>query len=68
MSQHDNHTQNEPGKRKARKVISLDDLDWQDEVVGGASGKLVFGESPEKTTPFDNIFKKPGDEGSGPRK
>ena len=31
---------------KKKRVIRLDDLDWEDEVVGG-SGKLFFGERPD---------------------
>jgi hypothetical protein len=68
MSEHDNHTTNASGKPKPRKVIRLDDLDWQDDVVGGASGKVVFGESPEDTTPFDDIFRKGSNERPNPRK
>ena len=51
---HENENQSIPKKR----VIRLDDLDWQDEVVGGSSGKLLFGEDavPQKS-PFDDLFK-----------
>ncbi len=42
-----------PGDTKKR-VIQLDDLDWEDEVVGGSSGgKIVFGEQPGSENPFD---------------
>ena len=34
-------------KLPSRQVIRLDDLDWEDETIGGASGKLYFGEGAD---------------------
>lgn len=37
-------------KQRAKQVIRLDDLDWEDETIGGASGKLYFGEGSDSST------------------
>jgi hypothetical protein len=43
-----------------KRIIRLDDLDWEEEVVGGSAGKQRFGEQIAPDGPF-------GDSG-GPRK
>lgn len=40
-----------------KRVIRLDDLDWQDEAVGGAGGKLFFGENADAVNPFEDARK-----------
>lgn len=37
-------------KQRAKQVIQLDDLDWEDETIGGASGKLYFGEGSDSSS------------------
>ncbi len=44
----------------AKRVIRLEDLDGEIDVVGGAEEKLFFGEQPESISPFSGIFKGPG--------
>ena len=41
---------NQKPKQRAKQVIQLDDLDWEDETIGGASGKLYFGEESDASS------------------
>lgn len=45
--------------RPAKRVIRLEDLDRDDDVVGGAGQKLFFGEQPTSATPFAGLFPTP---------
>lgn len=54
----DDKKHHEVKKDAARKrVIRLDDLDWEDEVTGGSGKKLFFGEQPESSGGFDDLLK-----------
>ena len=48
-----------PPLERAKRVIRLDDLDWEDETVGGANAKLFFGEESDKSTAFGRSFGPP---------
>lgn len=39
-----------------KRVIRLEDLDGEEEIVGGAGQKLFFGEQPESASPFAGLF------------
>lgn len=42
--------QQQQPKQRAKQVIRLDDLDFEDKAIGGASGKLYFGEGFDSST------------------
>lgn len=46
--------------KPAKRVIRLEDLDGDEEITGGAGGKLFFGEQPEIESPFAGLFGGPG--------
>lgn len=50
-----------------KRIIRLDDLDSDEEIMGGADQKLFFGEQPESGSPFAGLFKSPPSAGSGGR-
>lgn len=51
--------------RPTKRVIRLDDLDQDDDVVGGAGQKLFFGEQTASTTPFSGLV--PAHDKRGPK-
>jgi hypothetical protein len=62
--QHDD-IKNSPTTKK--RIVRLDDLDWEDEVTGGSSGKFFFGELPEVIAPPGDVLKPPGNTSQGPK-
>lgn len=68
MKQHDHEPKKQNDTKK--RVIRLDDLDWEDDVIGGSGGKLFFGEQSDASSPFDSVFKPDGSDkgGTGRRK
>lgn len=56
MKQPPKKIEDTPKAPTKKRVVRLDDLDWEDEVVGGRSGKLCFGEQPESGVASDDLF------------
>ena len=46
----------ENAPKPTKRVIRLEDLDGNEEIVGGAGEKLFFGEQPESASPFAGLF------------
>ena len=52
--------------KPAKRVIRLEDIDGEDEVLGGSGQKLFFGENPDGAAPFSGLFSAPPPAGRKP--